>query len=51
MARLATLVSREKRPDAVVVIDRLPKTPTHRIERARLREWLQSRERPAPSGS
>lgn len=50
MARLATLVSREKRPDAVVVTDRLPKTPTHRIERTRLREWLQSREQPAPSG-
>ena len=46
MARLATLISREKQPDAVVVTDRLPKTPTHRVERTRLREWLQSREDP-----
>jgi len=50
MDRLATLVSREKRPDAVVVTDQLPKTPTHRIERSRLREWLQGREPPRPSG-
>jgi acyl-CoA synthetase (AMP-forming)/AMP-acid ligase II len=50
MDRLATLVSREKRPDAVVVTDQLPKTPTHRIERSRLREWLQGREQPRPSG-
>ena len=44
MARLATLISREKQPDAVVVTDSLPKTSTHRVERTRLREWLQTRE-------
>lgn len=43
LASLAKLVSREKQPDAVVVTDHLPKTPTHRTERQKLREWLQSR--------
>jgi crotonobetaine/carnitine-CoA ligase len=40
LARLATLLSREKLPDEVVVAERLPKTPTHRVEKAKLREWL-----------
>lgn len=41
MARLAELLSREKLPDEIVIAEQLPKTPTQRVEKAKVREWLQ----------
>jgi carnitine-CoA ligase len=40
--RMRSLVSREKLPDRIVVAAALPKTRTHRVEKSKLREWLQS---------
>ena len=42
-AELAGVLSREKLPDEIVVAPELPKTPTQRVEKAKVREWLQRR--------
>lgn len=42
-AQLAHVLSREKLPDEIVVARELPKTPTQRVEKAKVREWLQQR--------
>ena len=41
MTHLRSLVSREKVPDRIVVVDRMPKTATERIAKTKLKEWLQ----------
>ena len=42
--QLGSLVSREKMPDRVVVIDEMPRTHTARIEKKKLKEWLELQE-------
>ncbi len=41
LEQLRSLVSREKMPDRVVVATELPKTHTERVEKTKLKEWLQ----------
>jgi crotonobetaine/carnitine-CoA ligase len=41
LSRLRSLLSREKVPDRVIVVDGIPRTRTQRVERGKLRECLQ----------